>query len=88
MPNKQNKCTNTRTIKFGNAKQAKQTHQYKNIKTKLYKTNAAIWYNKTCRLKQLTPKYIFITLCTKLALHARQNLHLSSNACTGIAAVV
>jgi len=30
----------------------RQTHQYKNIKTKLYKTNGAIWYNKTCRLKQ------------------------------------
>jgi hypothetical protein len=32
-------------IKYGKAKQAKQTHQYKNIKTKLYKTNAAVWYN-------------------------------------------
>jgi hypothetical protein len=39
-------------IKFGNAKQAKQIRQYKNTKTKLYKTNAAVWYNKTCRLKQ------------------------------------
>jgi hypothetical protein len=37
-----------------------QTHQYKNIKTKLYKNNAAIWYNKTCRMKQLTPSYISI----------------------------
>jgi archaellum component FlaF (FlaF/FlaG flagellin family) len=34
-------------IKFCNAKQAKQTHQYNNIKTKLYKNNAAIWYNKS-----------------------------------------
>jgi hypothetical protein len=32
-------------VKFGNAKQAKQTHQYKNTKTKLHKTNAAILYN-------------------------------------------
>jgi len=46
---KQNKHINIRTIKFGNAKQAKQTHQYKNIKKKLYKTNAEIWYNKMCR---------------------------------------
>ena len=23
-------------------------HLYKNIKRKLYRTNAAIWYNKTC----------------------------------------
>jgi len=37
-----------------------QTHQYKNIKTKLYKNNAAIWYNKTCRMKQLTPSCISI----------------------------
>jgi hypothetical protein len=49
-----------RNIKFSNVKQAKQIHQYKNTKTKVYKTNAAIWYNKTCRPKQLTPKYISI----------------------------
>jgi len=36
-------------IKFINAKQAKEVHAYKNIKRKLYKTNAAIWFNKTCR---------------------------------------
>jgi hypothetical protein len=24
----------------------------------LHKNNAAIWYNKTCRIKQLTPNYI------------------------------
>jgi hypothetical protein len=42
------------------AKQAKQIFQYKNIKIKLYKNNAAIWYNKTCRIKQLTPNYINI----------------------------
>jgi hypothetical protein len=24
----------------------------------LYKNNAAIWFNKTCRIKQLTPTYI------------------------------
>jgi len=30
--------------------------------TKLYKTNAALWYNKTCRLKQLTPNYICIKI--------------------------
>ena len=42
-------------INFCTEKQAKQTHQYKNIKTKLYKNNVAFWYNKTCRMKQLTP---------------------------------
>jgi hypothetical protein len=49
-------------IKFCNAKQATQVYRYKNIKTKLYKNNAAIWYNKTRRLKQLTPSYINIKL--------------------------
>jgi hypothetical protein len=39
--------------KYINAKQAKETYQYRNIKGKLYKTNAAIWYNKICREKQL-----------------------------------
>jgi hypothetical protein len=34
-----------------NAKQAKETYQYRNIKGKLYRTNAAIWCNKTCREK-------------------------------------
>jgi hypothetical protein len=47
-------------IKFCTAKQAKQIYKYKNIKTKLYKNNAAIWYNKTCRMKQVTPGYISI----------------------------
>ena len=45
-------------IKIFSAKQAKQIFQYKKIKIKLYKNNAAIWYNKTCRIKQLTPNYI------------------------------
>jgi len=32
--------------KFCNSQQAIPAHQYKNIKTKLYNNNAAIWYNK------------------------------------------
>jgi len=47
-------------VKFCSAKQATQIHKYKNIKAKLYKNNAAIWYNNTCRLKQITPRYINI----------------------------
>jgi hypothetical protein len=39
-------------IKFVNAKQAKEIYTYKNIKRKLYKINAAIWCNKTCRQTQ------------------------------------
>jgi hypothetical protein len=40
-------------IKCVNAKQAKEIYTYKNIKRKLYKINAAIWYNITCRDKHL-----------------------------------
>ena len=32
---------------FIDAKQAKEVHLYQNTKRKLYKTTAAIWYNKT-----------------------------------------
>jgi len=45
-------------IKICNAEQAKHLYRYKNIKTKLYECNAAIWYNKTCRIKHVTPRYI------------------------------
>ena len=38
-------------IKFANSQQTKQICPYKNIREKLYKTNAAIWYNKTRRHK-------------------------------------
>jgi hypothetical protein len=48
----------TKNIKFATAQQAKQIYQYKKIKEKLYKSSATTWYNKTCRKKQLTPKYI------------------------------
>ena len=44
-------------LKFSDAKQAREIYNYKNIKIKLYRTNAAIWYNKICRQKQLTPAY-------------------------------
>ena len=33
-------------VKFVNVKQAKETYQYRNNKEKLYKTYAAMWYNK------------------------------------------
>ena len=39
----------TTNIKFVDAQQAKLAYQYKNTKGKLYKTNAAIWFNKICR---------------------------------------
>jgi hypothetical protein len=36
----------TRNIKFANAQQAKIIYNYKNIKEKLHKVNAFIWFNK------------------------------------------
>jgi len=42
------------------AQQAKCCNIYKNIKLKLLKTNATIWFNKICRTKHLTPNYIHI----------------------------
>ena len=53
----------TKNIKFANVQQAKQIYQYKNTNGTLYKTNAvAIWYNKTCGHKQLTPDYISVKI--------------------------
>ena len=45
-------------IKLIKAKQAIDIRSYKNTKRKLYVTNAAIWFNKTCRDKELAPNYI------------------------------
>ena len=52
----------TMNVKFINAKQAIEVYQYRNIKRKLYKTNAAIWYNKTCRQNHLT---LYVTVYTR-----------------------
>ena len=42
----------TTNIKFIDAQQAKLAYQYKNTKTKLYKTNAAIWYKIKIKKKR------------------------------------
>jgi hypothetical protein len=47
-------------IKIIKAQEAKIWNICTNIQLKLLKTNAAIWFNKMCRTKQLTPKYIRI----------------------------
>jgi len=44
------------TTKIGNAQQAR-INNCKNTKLKLLKSNAAIWFNKICRAKQLKPNY-------------------------------
>ena len=55
-------------IKFINAKQAIEIHAYKNTKRKLYKTNAAIWFNKTCRDKEPSINVGIINSITRLHL--------------------
>jgi hypothetical protein len=52
----------TTNIKLIEVKDAKEMYQYKNVKSKLYRINAAIWYNKTCWQKQLTPTYIDVRI--------------------------
>jgi hypothetical protein len=47
------------TIKIIDAQQAKLRNNYKNTKLNLLKTNAAIWFNKMCRIKQLQLKKIY-----------------------------
>jgi len=47
------------TITTVNAYQAK-LNSYKNTKLMLLKANAAIWFNKMCKVKQLKPNYINI----------------------------
>jgi hypothetical protein len=56
-----------KNIKLHNAEQAKPIYQYKNTKTKLYKNNAAIWYNKICKAKQITPTYANIKMKSLLS---------------------
>jgi len=52
----------TTNKKLIDVKQAKVIYQFNNIKKKVYRTNAAIWYNKTCRLGRLTSAYINIRI--------------------------
>jgi hypothetical protein len=49
-------------LKFGHAKQAREIYAFRNTKRKLLKTIAAIWFNKTCRAKHLSPSYISIKI--------------------------
>jgi len=50
------------TIKRVNAEQVKLNNNYKNIKLKLLKANAAIRFNKMCKVKQPKPSYINIKI--------------------------
>jgi hypothetical protein len=42
------------------AQQARLCNIYMNTKLKLLRTNAAIWFNKMCKIKHLKPNYINI----------------------------
>jgi hypothetical protein len=49
-------------VKFSNAQQAKSAYNCRNTKEKLHKTIASIWFKQICKLEQLSPKYIHITV--------------------------
>jgi hypothetical protein len=49
-------------VKLINAQEAKPIDHYQNIKQKLHRTNASIWFNKICKTERLTPNYIHITV--------------------------
>ena len=56
-------------------------HGAKNIKEKLYKTNAAVWYKKkTCRQKQLTPNFISfnINVTNRQGLNAAEDIKIKN----------
>ena len=42
--------------KFVNDKRASDINSYRNVKRKLHKTIAAIWFNKTCRAQPDRPR--------------------------------
>jgi hypothetical protein len=75
-------------IKFINNKQAIEVYAYKNIKRKLYKRNAAIWFNKTGRDEELTPSFINIRInvnyrqCSNTLKSAVRYRLKKSNSCT------
>ena len=49
-------------FKKTDAQQTKMINNFKNIKQKLLKTNAAIWFNKICGKNQLTPTCVKIKI--------------------------
>ena len=46
------------TMKLSNTQQAKIINNYQNTRLKLLKTNAAVWFNRMCKIKQVKPNYI------------------------------
>ena len=54
------RARNAYGTKFAKSHQTQFTSNFKNIKEKFLKTNAAIWFNKICENYQLSPTYIKI----------------------------
>ena len=52
----------TMNPKFINAKQAGEVYEYRNTKQKLQRTIAALWYNKSCRDRNIKPNYVNIRI--------------------------
>ena len=48
------------TLKIVDAKHARLHNSFKNTKCKLLRTNATIWFNKMCRIKEVKLNYINI----------------------------
>jgi len=44
-------------VKIMEAQQARFCNSYKNTRLKLLRTNAAIWFNKMCKIKHLKCKF-------------------------------
>ena len=70
---------------------AKQVYHYKNIKLKLYKNNAAIWFNNTCKelsLKLCTDRppgtlRVTVPYAACIQLYPPEDEHLRFETCRG-----
>jgi len=60
------------TLKFVNVQQAKPYNIYKNTKSKLLKTNAAVWFSKICQDRQMQPR----KKVQRTAQHKGHHVHL------------
>ena len=70
-------------LKFTNAKQAREVYEYKNTKQKLHRTIAAIWYNKSCRDRNINKVHlvgVFIQVITTM--YGTMNLKYSNSSLT------
>jgi hypothetical protein len=52
-------------VRIMDAERASLLNNFKNTKGKLLRTNAAIWFNKMCKIRQLKPNYINIRISGK-----------------------